>query len=417
MGQGPRGPSASATCRSAAASIVGVTTLEAPVKRGPALLLGVAMVLAFVGGTIPSPLYGIYQEQLGWSTLVVTGVYAAYALGTTFALIAFGRASDELGRRRVLLGGLAVGVVSALIFPLVESLPLILLARVLSGISVGILAAASIAALAELSPGGRLVGSRWGSIAQMIGLGSGPILAGLLAAWVARPLQVPYWTHIGLLLVSALLIMRVPDPGGRPEGGRLRPQRIAVPPEARGAFLRVAPGVFGALAVQGFFAALASSFLRAEVGITSPIVIGLVGGSVFLATAVGAVSVARLGTERSLRLGSLALPAGLILAGVAVATDTLAATVCAAVTGGAAVGLTLAAAVGEVNQAAPEDRRAEANAALLVVLYTAISVPSLGVGIMAQLTDLRTAIITFLGVVAVLALVSAVLVRRGLRDG
>jgi hypothetical protein len=50
------------------------------------------------------------------------------------------------------------------------------------------------------------------------------------------------------------------------------------------------------------------------------------------------------------------------------------------------------------------------------VLYTAISVPSLGVGIMAQLTDLRTAIITFLGVVAVLAVVSAALVRRGMRE-
>jgi hypothetical protein len=72
--------------------------------------------------------------------------------------------------------------------------------------------------------------------------------------------------------------------------------------------------------------------------------------------------------------------------------------------------------VGEINQAAPPDRRAEANAALLVVLYTAISVPSLGVGIMAQLTDLRTAIITFLGVVAVLAVVSALLVRRGMRQ-
>ncbi len=391
-----------------------MASVQAPAARGPALVLGLATVLAFVGGTIPTPLYGIYQQQLGWSTLVVTAVYAAYALGTTFALVAFGRASDELGRRRVLLGGLAIGALSAVMFSLVERLGLILVARTLSGISVGILAAASIAAAAELAPGGRLAGSRWGSIAQMIGLGSGPLIAGVLAEWVARPLQVPYWTHIVLLGLSAVLILRLPDSGGNTAGARLRPQRIAVPPEARAAFLRVAPGVFGALAVQGFFAALSSSFLRAEVGIDSPAVIGLVGGSVFLATAVGAMCVARLGDERSLRLGSLALPGGLVLAAVAVATDTLGATIAAALAGGLAVGLTLAAAVGEVNGAAPEDRRAEANAALLVVLYTAISVPSLGVGVMAQLTDLRTAIITFLVVVAVIAVASAVLVRRGL---
>lgn len=371
-------------------------------------------MLAFVGGTIPTPLYGIYQQELGWSTLVVTGVYAAYALGTTFALIVFGRASDELGRRRVLLGGLALGALSALIFPLVQALPLILVARVLSGVSIGVLAAASIAALAELAPGGRLAGSRWGSIAQMLGLGAGPLLAGALAEWVDGPLQVPYWTYVALLALAAVLVMRVPDTGGNPNRGRLRPQRIAVPPEVRSAFLRVAPGVFGALAVQGFFAALSSSFLRAEVGVSSPATIGLVGGSVFLATALGAMCVARLGDERSLRLGSLALLLGLALAAVAVATDTLFATISAGVVGGLSVGLTLAAAVGEVNGAAPEDRRAEANAALLVVLYTAISVPALGVGIVAELTDLRTAIIVFLGVVTGIAVASAVLVRRSL---
>lgn len=380
--------------------------------RRAAFLVGIACVLAFVGGTLPTPLYGIYQEDLGWSTLVVTVVYAAYAGGTTLALVLFGRASDELGRRAVLLGGIAIGAVSAAVFSAFEDLPAVLVARVLSGVSVGILAAASIAALAELSPGGRLVGSRWGSISQMVGLGSGPLLAGLLAEFAGRPLQLPYWTHIGLLAVSAVLIWRMPLGGGPSGGGRLRPQRIAVPPEARDTFLRVAPGVVGALAVQGFFAGLSSSFLRGEVGVTSPAVIGLVGGAVFMSTAAGASMVGRLGNERSLRFGSVALFAGLAVAGVAIATSTLVATLVAAVAGGLAVGFTLAAAVAEVNQAAPEDRRAEANAALLVVLYVSISVPSLGVGVLAQLTNLRTAVIVFLGVVAVLAAVSAVLIRR-----
>lgn len=383
--------------------------------RRPALWLGVACVLAFIGGTLPTPLYGFYQQDLGWSTFVVTVVYAAYAAGTTFALVVFGHASDELGRKRVLLGGLALAAASAAVFSAFEDLPMVLVGRVLSGMSVGILAAASIAALAELAPGGRLVGSRWGTIAQMLGLGCGPLLAGLLAEWVARPLVVPYLTHIALLALAALIVARVPMADASRGSGRLRPQRVAVPPEAREAFVRVAPGIFGALAVQGFFAGLSSSFLRGEVGITSPAVIGTVGGSVFLATAVGASLVGRIGTDRSLRLGSVALFAGLAVAAVAIATSTLVATLVAAIVGGLAVGLTFAAAVGDVNEAAPEDRRAEANAALLVVLYVAISLPSLGVGVLAQLTDLRTAVIVFLAVVAMLAAVSAVLVRRPLR--
>jgi len=381
-------------------------------ERRAAFLVGLACALAFIGGTLPTPLYGFYQEDLGWSTLVVTVVYAAYAGGTTLALVIFGRASDELGRRVVLLGGIVVGAVSAVVFSAFEDLPAVLAARVLSGVSVGILAAASIAALAELSPGGRVVGSRWGSIAQMVGLGSGPVLAGALAEWAGRPLQLPYWTHIALLAVAGVLVWRMPVGDDAARGGRLRPQRIAVPPESRDTFIRVAPGVVGALAVQGFFAGLSSSFLRGEVGVSSPAVIGLVGGSVFMGTAVGALLVGRLGNERSLRLGSTALFAGLAVAAVAIATSTLVATSLAAVVGGLAVGLTLAAAVAEVNQSAPEDRRAEANAALLVVLYLSISVPSLGVGVLATLSDLHTAVIVFLGVVAVLAAVSAVLIRR-----
>lgn len=380
-------------------------------ERRAAFLVGLACTLAFIGGTLPTPLYGLYQEDLGWSTLVVTVVYAAYAGGTTLALVIFGRASDELGRRVVLLGGIAIGAVSAAVFSAFEDLPAVLVARVLSGVSVGILAAASIAALAELSPAGRLVGSRWGSIAQMVGLGSGPLLAGALAEWAPRPLQLPYLAHIALLVVAAALIWRMPV-GHAPVSGRLRPQRIAVPPESRETFIRVAPGVVGALAVQGFFAGLSSSFLRGEVGVTSPAVIGLVGGSVFMGTAVGAVLVGPLGNERSLRLGSIALFAGLGVAAIAIVTSTLVATLLAAIVGGLAVGLTLAAAVAEVNGSAPGDRRAEANAALLVVLYVSISVPSLGVGVLATVSDLRTAVIVFLGVVAVLAAISAVLVRR-----
>jgi hypothetical protein len=83
-----------------------------------------------------------------------------------------------------------------------------------------------------------------------------------------------------------------------------------------------------------------------------------------------------------------------------------------ALVGGIAVGLIFGGALGEVNAATPPERRGEANAMLLLVVYGAISIPALGVGLATELMAFGAAVALFLGVVAVLAVASAVLVRR-----
>jgi hypothetical protein len=59
----------------------------------------VAVVFAIVqaGGTLPIPLYVIWQPRFGFGAGVLTLIFAVYAVGTLLALVLISPRSDELG--------------------------------------------------------------------------------------------------------------------------------------------------------------------------------------------------------------------------------------------------------------------------------------------------------------------------------
>src|ERR1700709_1354467 len=85
-------------------------------------LTAFAFAATMLGTTLPTPLYPHYEQRFGFGALTVTLVYAAYAVGVLAALLAFGRASDTLGRRPVLLAGLGLSALSAVVFLVVGGL-------------------------------------------------------------------------------------------------------------------------------------------------------------------------------------------------------------------------------------------------------------------------------------------------------
>src|SRR5258708_18516671 len=86
-------------------------------------LVAAAFCLNLAFSAVPTPLYVIYQQRDHFSTLMITVVYAAYAVGVTVSLFLGGHVSDWVGRRRVLAPAIAVNVLSALLFIAVPSLP------------------------------------------------------------------------------------------------------------------------------------------------------------------------------------------------------------------------------------------------------------------------------------------------------
>ena len=91
-------------------------------RRAAFVAVAFAFAVTMMGTTLPTPLYPLYQEKIGFSELMVTIVFAVYALAVIAGLLLFGAASDQLGRRRALLPGLALSAASAVAFLLVGGL-------------------------------------------------------------------------------------------------------------------------------------------------------------------------------------------------------------------------------------------------------------------------------------------------------
>ena len=100
-------------------------------RRAGSAATALALAVAMLGTTLPTPLYPLYREQLGFSEFLVTVIFAVYAAGVIAGLVLFGRLSDQIGRRRLLLPGLALSALSAGAFLVADDLPLLLAGRVL----------------------------------------------------------------------------------------------------------------------------------------------------------------------------------------------------------------------------------------------------------------------------------------------
>src|SRR5438067_8409372 len=94
--------------------------------------------------TIPTPLYVLYQQRDGFSSFVVTVVFAVYAVGVIASLLLVGHVSDWVGRRRVLIPALGIEVLAAVLFVMWPALPGLIVARFVSGLGIGMITATAL---------------------------------------------------------------------------------------------------------------------------------------------------------------------------------------------------------------------------------------------------------------------------------
>jgi MFS family permease len=402
--------------RSASSAILVDMSIR-PLKFGPRAALAsaaFALAIAMLGTTLPTPLYALYRERFGFSELMITVIFATYAVGVIASLLLFGRLSDQIGRRRVLLPGLALAALSAVVFLIADGLALLIVGRVLSGLSAGIFTGTATATLVDLAaPERRARATLVATIANMGGLGCGPLLAGALAQWAGSPLRVTFWVDLALLVPAAIGIWAMPEPVTPTSRRRLRPQGLTVPTEMRATFVEAALAGFAGYAVLGLFTAVAPAFLGQELGVTSPAVVGLVVFALFAASMVGQMMLGRLVPEAvAMPAGCLALIAGMGSLALSLAFSSLALLVVCAVVAGFGHGLAFRAGLTAVNARAPVQQRGAVASSFFVVMYAGISLPVIGVGILAQATGLRTAGLTFAAAVAAVSIVVLVLLGR-----
>jgi MFS family permease len=144
-------------------------------------ILFLIVFVDLVGFGLIVPLLPFYAERFGASPLQMTLLFAVYSLMSMVAGPFWGRLSDRVGRRPVLMASMAAAALAYLWLAFAGALWMLFAARAVAGICAGNIAAAQ-AYIADVTPPeGRAKGM--GMIGAAFGLGFiiGPVIGGILA--------------------------------------------------------------------------------------------------------------------------------------------------------------------------------------------------------------------------------------------
>ena len=149
---------------------------------------------------------------------------AAFAVGNISVVIPSGYLSDRIGRRKLLIGGLAVAAVSTAVVGFTPSFPLFLVAAYVAGAATGVFVSPQQAAVADVVGNKSRGGTAVATFQMMADFGSigGSLLVGLIAQY----------TSFGWAFAISGLILALASLGWvfAPE---TRPRPVAEPTEAR----------------------------------------------------------------------------------------------------------------------------------------------------------------------------------------
>ncbi|WP_421108066.1 MFS transporter [Streptomyces sp. NEAU-S77] len=382
------------------------------------------VVVLTAGAYLPSPLYPDYQRLFGYDDLVMTLLFATFALVSGPALLLCGPAADLVGDRPVLRLSVLLAAAGSCCFLLADSPVWLFTGRVGHALALGAATGAAQALIARhRSPTARVAGPLLAGLAFAAGTALGPVASGVLAEYVPGTLTTPYVLHLTLLAwVWHRLRRTVPGPmttggAGARARRRWRPTRPHIPPALRALFLVAGLTGFLAWAVVGIYLALLPALLEQTPHGDHPALTGGVLGSVLVWSLLAQLAGARRTAYAAQRYGLAALAGSLVLL-ASTGAASLPATLGSAVLAGIGHGLAYSGAARAVDARTPAGQRAGIGAALYLLFYWGSGAPAVAVGLLTAWMPL-TAAVTWLSWagVTLTALALTATFRVGARRG
>lgn len=195
----------------------------APTKTSKLSLLLIFLVvfIDLIGFGIIIPVLPTVAEQLGADAVTISWLVASYSIMQFVFTPYWGRLSDKLGRRPVLLISLSASTIGYLIWGFAHSLPLLFLSRLVAGAGNGNIAVAQayiadVTTVENRAKGMGLVGAAFG-----LGFVLGPAIGGL-CSYLGAHNNIGYvaaaFSGTALLLAAA----KLPEPENRSQAGHER---------------------------------------------------------------------------------------------------------------------------------------------------------------------------------------------------
>jgi MFS family permease len=373
---------------------------------------GIVIAILFMGSTLLTPIYELYQARYGFSAFVLVLLYAVYVIGNLLALFVFGRLSDQVGRKPVVVAALVLAALSAAVFLVAESLGWLFVARIISGLAVGIGSGAATAWITEFTaPERRARAAAVMTGFNFIGLALGPLLSGPLVEYAHAPLRLPFIAYLGLIVLTAILVATqretITAPSRPHFGGTL-----SIPPDVRRAFIAPAASGFAAMAVVGFYAALGPTIIRRDLHVDNRAIASLIVAELFVVAAALILATRDLAARKTMLSGLAAAPIGMALLVAAQRLGSLPLLLLGTAVCGVVGALGYRGGLAVANGLAPSERRAEVASAFFVCCFCGNALPIIGVGALTQIVPTKAADVTFALMVSAIAGVAA-LASRG----
>jgi MFS family permease len=383
----------------------------------PLLTVWGAWLVLMAGVNLATPLYAVYADRFGFSTFVLTAIFAAYAFVLVPSLLLFGRLSDRFGRRPVVLGGLAAACVGLGLFAAADGTAWLFAARVFQGLAVGMISGPATAALVEFDP--RRDEQRpalLAGLAQAGGSATGPLLAGVLAQWAPAPRHLSFLLFMGITVVAAGAILTLPEPAER-EREPWRIQWPRVPAEVRSDFARVSMTAATVWATVALYLSIVPSYAADLLATHNLALLSAVAALALVASCIAQITAQRLhpAARAGQAVGLSLLALGLVGLVVASPFHSLAVLLGGAVAAGAGHGFGFLSAQDELNAIAPAERRGEVTSAFIGCIYFVVATAVIGSGLLDEWLSLSVAVGAVAVVLACVAAAGAVWQAKGRR--
>ncbi|MFZ0699547.1 MAG: MFS transporter [Thermoplasmata archaeon] len=391
---------------SAANAPAGSDGLRSFMIRGPrGAFRWTAYVLAVTAfaAAIPTPLYPLYQQQFQFSSGTLGLVFGAYTAGVLLTLFFVAPQAERVGRKKMLYLGMIFTALGAAIFAFAPGVAWLALARIVSGMAVGVTTSVATAAMSDLEPyRDQHHVARVAVAANFGGFAIGVALSGFLVEYATYPTDLVYLLPVLASVIGLCAVYVTPETAAAVGLHlKVRIQRISVPPALRRWFWVAAGGIAACYSIYGLFAALIPSYLRSELDISSPLAAGVVVALMFGTAAATQLGTSQIRDRRALLVGFPLLLVALVALVVILPLTSWSLLLLVSAGVGVSIGLTFMGSVTLIDRVSPEDKRGEILAGFYSAGYLALAVPTIGVAEASETIGLTNAGMLFGVILAV----------------
>lgn len=315
----------------------------------------------FILSNAATPLYSIWQQTLGFTSGTLTVIFACYIVGLLLTLTVAGQLSDHFGRKALLVPCIGLAIIAAILFDQAASIGTLMLARFLTGVSVGLVVSGGMANVVEhAQPHRKHFASLMASVAMVFGAGTGPLLAGVVAQYLTTPVHAVFRIEIALLCLAlfALMIQKNRKLGT----GSFKPRLPTVPKRSLGIVL-LGIAFFGpGITSTSFILSLGPKLIATFMGVNSPLITGCMAFSMFVVAVGVQFAAKRHGYRTVFTLSGVATISSMVSVWIALELGSVVWLTASALLAGAGQGLGQLGGLTLIADNVQNERRAEANA-------------------------------------------------------